>query len=75
MPPSGLGRYRENLLMGSKGEKFHRNLIRRVVKDLMCLGEGGMILERKRILGKKCWLRERVLEKKESLGFKVASEV
>ena len=32
MPPSDLGKYREDLLMGSKGEKFHKNLKRRVVK-------------------------------------------
>ena len=54
MPPSGLGKYRVDLLMGSKGEKFHRNLKRGVVRDLICLDVGGMILERKRILGKKC---------------------
>ena len=40
--------------MGSKGEKFHKNLKRRVVRDLICLGVGEIILERKRILGKKC---------------------
>ena len=54
MPPSDLGKYREDLLMGSKGEKFHKNLKRRVVKVLICLGVGRMILDRKRILGRKC---------------------
>ena len=34
-----------------------------------------MILERKKILGKKCWFKEIVFEKRESLGFEVAREV
>ena len=48
------GKEREDLLMVSKGEKFHKNLKRRVVRDLICLDIGRIILERKRILGKKC---------------------
>ena len=54
MPPSELGKYREDLLMGSKAEKFHKNLKRRVVRVLIFFGVGRMILDRKRILGRKC---------------------
>ena len=48
-PPLCLGRYRVGLLMGSKGKWFYKNLNSKEVKVLSCLGEGRMILDRKRI--------------------------
>ena len=68
-----LGRYRVDLLMGSKGEWFHKNLNSKEVKVLSCLGDGRMILNRKRIFGRRCWLRKITLEKRESLGLRLAT--
>ena len=47
IPPSALGRYKVERLIGLKGKKFQRNLKRKELKVFMCLGVGGMILERK----------------------------
>ena len=56
IPPSALESYRIEGLIGSKEEKFHRNLKREEVKVFICLGFGEIILNRKRIFGKKCWM-------------------
>ena len=50
MPPLCLGRYRMDVLMGSKEEWFHKNLNSKKVKVLSCLEGGKVILERKKIL-------------------------
>ena len=70
IPPSALERYRVERLIGSKREKFQRNLKRNEVKAFMCLDVGEMILDKKRILGKKCWLIEIAFEKIKSFGLR-----
>ena len=72
MPLSCLDKYRVNLLIGSKGECFYKDLNSKKLKVLSCLGEGKMILDRKRVFGRKCWLREITLKKRESLGLRLA---
>ena len=64
MPPLCLGRS----FKGSKGEWFHKNLNSKEVKVLSYLGEGRMILDKKRIFERRCWLREITLEKIDLLG-------
>ena len=72
MPPLCLDRYRVDLLMGSKGEWFHKNFNSKEVKVLSCLGEGRMIFDRKRIFGRRYALKELTLEKREPLGLRLA---
>ena len=38
--PSALGRYKVERLVGSKGERFQRNLKRKEFKVFICLGVG-----------------------------------
>ena len=64
MPPSCLGRYRVNLLMSSRGDWFYKNLNSKEIKALDCLGEGRIILDGKKIFGRRCWLKEITLEKR-----------
>ena len=63
-----------DLAIGSKGEKFQRNLNRLEVKDLTCLAVRGIMRARKRSLVKKCSLRDKTLEYNESLGFRKEKE-
>ena len=49
-----LGRLKVECFIGSKEEKFHRNLKRWEVRGLVCLGFGGITLEKKRSLGSRC---------------------
>ena len=72
MPSLCLDRYRVDLLVGSKGEWFYRNLNSKEVKVLSCLGEGRIILDRKRIFGRRYVLKEITLEKRDSLGLRLA---
>ena len=58
--------------MGSKGEWFRKNFKSEEVKILSYLGEGRMILDRKSISGRKCWLKEMILEKRGCLKLRLA---
>ena len=58
--------------MISKGEWFHKNLNSTEVKIFSCLREGKMILDRKRIFGRKRCLREMTFKKIQSFGLKLA---